>query len=147
MSSWGEVVDLFLAAGCDSAATRRAYSWALRRAFKVMSATTMDDVTPHRLALLRESVMAWDAAPATKRQQIAAMRSFLRWSRAFGLHTIGPDVIDVVLRVPMAKTLVPYTILSESEIAALLGAAARHRVIGRCCWSCSAPACASPRFP
>lgn len=125
--SWGEVVDVFLAAGCDAAATRRVYAWALRRAFAVMGAPSIDDVTPYDLALYRESVMLWDVAPATRRQQIAALRSFLRWTRAFGLHEISSDVVDVVLRVPSAKTAVPYSILSEPEIEALIRAAHEPR--------------------
>lgn len=125
--SWGEVVDVFLAAGCDTASTRRVYAWALRRAFAVMGASSIDEVTPYDLAAYRESVMLWDVAPATRRQQIAAVRSFLRWARAFGLHAIGPDVVDVVLRVPSAKTAVPYTILSEPEVAALIQAARKPR--------------------
>lgn len=67
--------------------------------------------------------MAAELAPATRKQQISAVRSFLRWTRAFGLHTIGPDVIDVVLRCPVASTTVPYTTLSDAEVAALLHAA------------------------
>jgi integrase/recombinase XerD len=125
--SWGEVVDLYLAAGVDTVNTRRVYGWALRRAFQVMGASTIDEVTPYHLARYRESVMASQLAPATKRQQIAAVRSFLRWTRVFGLHSLGSDVMDIALRLPQAKTLVPYTILSEAEIAALLAAASKPR--------------------
>jgi integrase len=118
--SWGEVVDVFLAAGCDCASTRRVYGWALRRAFAVMGCATLDEVTPYDLAMYREAIMLAPIAPATRRHQIAAVRSFLRWARAFGLHHIGPEIIDVVLRVPPAKTQAPYSILSEEEIARLL---------------------------
>jgi integrase len=125
--SWGEVVDAFLGAGVDSANTRRVYAWSLRRAFAIMGCASVDEITPHSLALYRESIMGWQVAPATRKQAIAALRSFLRWSRAYGLHRISADIIDVVLRVPAASTTVPYTILSEAEIADLIHAAVRPR--------------------
>jgi site-specific recombinase XerD len=125
--SWGEVVDVYLAAGVDTANTRRVYAAALQGAFTVMRATTIDEVTPYHLASYRESVMASKLAPATKRQRIAAVRSFLRWTRAFGLHSLGSDVMDIALRLPPAKTLVPYTILTDAEITALLAAARKPR--------------------
>lgn len=125
--SWGEVVDVFLAAGCDSAATRRAYAWALRRAFAIMGCASIDEITPHSLALYREVIMDWQVAPATRKQAIAALRSFLRWTRGYGLHQITADIVDVVLKVPAASSTVPYTILSEAEITALIGAAAKPR--------------------
>lgn len=117
--SWGEAVDVFLNAGVDTAATRRAYAAALRRAFAVMGASTIEQVTAYDLAAYRESIVTASLSPASKRQHIAAVRSFLRWSRAFGLHEIGPETVDVVLRVPSAKTQAPYTILTEDEIERL----------------------------
>jgi site-specific recombinase XerD len=125
--SWGEVVDVWLAAACDSPSTRRVYAWALRRAFAVMGATTIDEVTPYDLAAFREDVMSSSLAPATKRGQIGALRSFLRWARAFGVCTIGPEVVDVALRMPSTVTQAPYTILTEEEIGALIAVATRPR--------------------
>lgn len=125
--SWGEVVDVFLAGGVDTANTRRIYAAALKRAFAVMGAVTIEQVTPYDLTTYRESIMLSPLAPATKRQQIAAVRSFLRWTKAFGLHAIGPDVVDVVLRVPPRKTIAPYAILTEAEIGSLMAASKRPR--------------------
>lgn len=96
--SWGEAVDLYLAAGVDTPSTRRVYGFALRHAFAVMRVTTVDQITPFILATYRASVLSQVLAPNTKRQQIAAVRSFLRWARAFGLHSLSPSVMDIALR-------------------------------------------------
>lgn len=125
--TWGEAVDLYLTAGVDSENTRRAYGFALRHAFAVLRVTTIDEITPYMLAAYRESVISQVLAPSTKRQQIAATRSFLRWARAFGLHTLNPSVMDIALRLPKAKTLVPYTILTEDEIASLFRSVKQSR--------------------
>jgi integrase/recombinase XerD len=125
--SWGEVVDLFLAAGVDTANTRRLYGPSLRQAFAVMGAATIDDVTPSDLVRYRESIMMAPLAPSTRRGRISALRSFLHWTRAFGLHSIDSDAMSIALRLPGKKTLVPYTILTEAEIAALLATANKPR--------------------
>jgi site-specific recombinase XerD len=129
--SWGDALDVFLAAISDRPNTRRAYGWAVRRAFVVMGVATIDQITPYDLALYRESIMDWQVSPSTRRSSIGAVRSFLRWSRAFGLHQITADVIDVALRMPTAKTMAPYTILSDPELEDLLAQGKRPRESAR----------------
>lgn len=66
-------------------------------------------------------------SPATKAQAVTALRPFLTWARTMGAHSLSGDVLTAALRVPRATVLRPYTVLTEAEIAALIGAASTPR--------------------
>lgn len=65
--------------------------------------------------------------PRTQAQALAALRSFLRWSRTMGASTLSADVVAEAPRTPRTDVRRPYTSLSERELTALLEAAENPR--------------------
>lgn len=126
-AGWPAVVAAYLAAGVDSDHTRRAYGRHLRAAFTTLGVATVADLTGADLAAYRAHVTSADLSPASQSQSLAALRSFLRWSRPLGAHALPDEVVAVALRTPRATVQRPYQVLSEPEIAAVIGAAATAR--------------------
>ena len=58
---------------------------------------------------------------------IAALRSFLLWSRAMGAHQLPVEVIRAALRTPPATVQQPDRVLAEPEVAAVIRAASTPR--------------------
>src|SRR5262245_20639875 len=76
-------------------------------------------------------VVAWagrqrcssDLSPGSQAQALAALRSFLSWSRTLGTHRLSGDVISTALKTPKAVVRRPYRTLREPGIAAVLASA------------------------
>jgi site-specific recombinase XerD len=124
---WQTMADAYLNADIDSENTRRAYRRHLHAAFAAMSVETVADITGPMLAAHRARVMESGLSPASQGQALAALRSFLAWSRAMGAHSLSDDVIKTALRPPRATVQTPYTTLTNGEVARLLVAAATPR--------------------
>jgi site-specific recombinase XerD len=124
---WQVVVDAFLAGACDAESTRRTYSRHLHRAFAFLGVQTVAQLTGAQLASWRAAVVTSELAPNTQGQTLAAVRSFLKWSRTMGAHRLSGDVVEAALRIPRATVRRPFQILSEPEVAAILAVAAMSR--------------------
>jgi site-specific recombinase XerD len=126
-TSWSVVVDAFLASAVDSENTRRAYRRHLRRAFAYLGVTAVAELAGAHLAGYRAAVVTSGLAPASQGQVLAAVRSFLSWSRTMGAHGLSSDVVAAALRTPRATVRRPYQVLSEPEVGAVLQVASGPR--------------------
>lgn len=126
---WQTVVEAYLAGAIDSDNTRRAYRRHLVLCFTYLSVETVAEVNGAQLTSYRASVTTSSVSPNTQAQVLAAVRSFLTWSRTMGAHGLSSDVIDAALRTPRATVRRPYTVLAESEVATVLHAAENPRDI------------------
>lgn len=124
---WQTVADAFLAGAVDSDNTRRAYRRHLVLCFTYLGVQTVAEVSGAQLAGYRAAVMTSSLAPNTQAQVLAAVRSFLKWSRTMGAHGLSSDVVDAALRTPRATVRRPYTVLAEPEVATVLQAADNPR--------------------
>jgi site-specific recombinase XerC len=102
-TSWAAVVDAYLAAGVDSELTRRAYRRHLYGAFSMLGVQTVNEVSGAALAQLRATVTTSGLAPNTQAQALAAVRSFLQWSRLLGAHQLSADVVKTALKTPRGR--------------------------------------------
>jgi hypothetical protein len=84
---WAGVVEAYLDAALDSSHTRRAYERHLRNAFADLGVVTVTELTGVDLARYRAAVVSSDRAPGSQAQALAALRSFLAWSRTIGFGT------------------------------------------------------------
>ncbi len=114
-----------------TATTRRAYTRHIDTALAVLDCSTLSAITPAALATYREQVRASGLAPATQRQALAAVRSFLAWAKAEGAHALLHEDVMAALPLPPNPARPPITVLTVDELAALLAAAgnARNRAI------------------
>lgn len=124
---WPIVLDAYLATAVDSDHTRRAYRRHVTAALEWCGVATLAELTGAALAAYRAYVTSLSVAPASQVQALAALRSFLTWSRTMGAHALPGDVVQVALRTPRATVLRPYNVLSDAEIAGVLGAAGNPR--------------------
>jgi site-specific recombinase XerD len=124
---WGTVVDAYLDAAIDSNHTRRAYERHLRDAFAILGVVTISELNGTDLARYRAAVVSSGLAPGSQAQALAALRSFLAWSRTLGAHRLSSDVISTALKTPKAVVRRPYRTLGESDIAIVLATASMAR--------------------
>src|SRR5262249_47034320 len=124
---WQLVVEAYLDAGIDSSHTRRAYARHLHNAFAVLGIWTVGELTGADLARYRANVISSDLAPGSQAQALAALRSFLSWSRTLGAHRLPSEVISTALKTPKVVVRRPYRTLGESDIAAVLATAVTSR--------------------
>jgi site-specific recombinase XerD len=117
---WRSVVDSFLSSNLDSHNTWQAYRRHLRRAFEVFGVRSVAEVTGTMLAAYRARIMRDGRGDATHAQAVAALRSFLRWSRALGAHDLGSEVIEAALKMPRARIRWPYRMIGEKDGRRLL---------------------------
>ena len=77
------------------------------------------------------AVQCGDLAAGSQAQALAALRSFLAWSRTLGAHRLSGDVIKTALKTPKVRVRRPYRTLGEPDIAAVLatGSTARDRAL------------------
>lgn len=128
--AWAEVVDTWLRAATDSAATRRAYGLWVRRAFTELGVESVADLTPAALLTWRDRVMRRPESARTKMQRICALRSFLRWTRGLRMHVIDREIMDVVLRVPKVGGSRPRDVITDDMARRLwLATRPRHRAM------------------
>lgn len=78
------------------------------------------EIKPEDLVKYREKLLSDGRGNATHAQSIAAIRSFLKWSKGLDLHTISYEVVSLFLKIPAAKVVNPYKTLTDSEIARVL---------------------------
>ena len=109
---WETVIEAYLDAAIDSVHTRRAYGRHLRDAFAVLRVTTVSELTGADLARYRASVISSDLAPGPQAQALAALNSFLSWSRTLGAHRLSGDVITTALKTP--KAVVRYSLCCQA---------------------------------
>lgn len=121
---WQTVAEAFLAGAVDSDHTRRAYRRHLYGCFAFLGIQAVAEVNGAQLAGYRAAVTTSPLAPNTQAQILAAVRSFLKWSRTMGAHGLSSDVVDAALRTPRATVRRPYTVLAEPELLAVIQAAA-----------------------
>jgi site-specific recombinase XerD len=124
---WQLVVEAYLDAALDSPHTRRAYARHLRHAFAVLGVATVSELTGADLARYRADVISSDLAPGSQAQALAALRSFLSWSRTLGAHRLPGEVIRIALKTPTVVVRRPYRTLGEGDIAAVLATASTSR--------------------
>jgi site-specific recombinase XerD len=124
---WPEVLESFLNAACDSPETRRSYRRAVTACMTRLGVETLSEVSGAALAAFRAELLESEGSPSTHALYLVAVRSFLGWARRFGACALSPDVIAGALRGPRAVVLRPYSILSDPELAAVLGAAKTTR--------------------
>jgi integrase/recombinase XerC len=145
---WDEVVDVFLAT-IDSPHTRRAYRRWLRVARDWLEVAAPAQLDGAALVHFRAALMNSEArllrllagagrrpalglGPASQSQGIAALRSFLNWSRAMGpARHLPADLVGAALRSNSATVRRPYGVLSDTEVVSVLGAGetARNRAL------------------
>ena len=129
---WADAVAAYLtnASRSGSEHTQRAY----RRRLEAFAATplmvgehelpavrTLGDVTPAHLMAWRAYVME-HMGQGSRGQAIAALRGFMRWAGAQGLHAVPSDTWRETLRMPPAHEPRPYSILTDAEIVRLFDA-------------------------
>lgn len=117
---WQRALDVFLDSRSDSPHTRRAYKRQVSKAMTALGVHALAHVTGEGLAAWRAQLTGSTLAAGSQAQGLAAMRSFLRWGRAFGLHRLPDELVRETLRTPRASVVRPYQVLSEPEIARLL---------------------------
>ncbi len=126
-ATWQRALEVFLDARTDSTHTRRAYRRQITEAMRDLQVATLDELTGEALADWRARLVAGGLAPGSQSQALAALRSFLRFTRGFSLHRLGDELIRETLRTPRAETRRPYQVLADWEIGALLAACATDR--------------------
>ena len=128
---WASVLEAYLASALDSQHTRRAYRRHITSALQYLGVATLSELPGARLADFRAQVTASGLHASSQAQAIAALRSFLRWTRTMGAHRLPLEVVELALRVPRATVQRPYNVLSEPEIAAIISSAdnARDRAL------------------
>ena len=130
---WQVACDRFLASAVDSDNTRRAYRRWLGHAGTVIGSPPLALLDSAGLADYRRVVMSDDEGlgPASQSQAVAALRSFIRWTRSLdgGRHLplVTIETMEVALRMPRAEVRRPYSVLSDPELAAMMGAAGTPR--------------------
>lgn len=112
----------------DSAATRRAYRREVAAALGLLGPLGM--LTPTKLTAYREGITSRmepgaqkPLSPSSVARHLAALRSFLRFARLTGQLPVSYDIIKFTLKSPKAEVVKPYQVLSDAELARLLGAA------------------------
>lgn len=88
---------------------------------------TLVDLTGAQLADYRAILTASGLSPSSQAQALAALRSFLLWSRTMGAYSLPSEVLDLALKVPRATVQRPYDVLAEREIAAIISSAPNAR--------------------
>lgn len=125
---WEQVLEAYLAGALESAETRRSYRRHITDALRFMSVQSLSEVTGATLADYRGALISRvDLAPSTHAQALAALRSFLRWSRIVQAHSLTRDTIDIALRSPKGKQLRQSQRLSDDEIGRLFTVITNHR--------------------
>ncbi|TAN31386.1 hypothetical protein EPN29_13580 [bacterium] len=126
---WETAIEAWLTFKIDNPNTRDHYGRNMRRAAAVFRASRpaarcLGELQPEHVMVYARYVRdRLGGAPGTKRLAIMALRSFLKWSRAFRAHDLSPEELRELLgRVPSADVERPYLVLSEDEIADLLAA-------------------------
>ena len=129
---WADAVEAYLtnASRSGSEHTRRAYRRRLE-AFgtaplevgehRLPAIHTLGDVTPAHLMAWRGHVMS-TMPEGSRGQAIAALRGFMRWAGAQGLHAVPSDAWRETLRMPPAHEPRPYSVLTDAEIVRLFEA-------------------------
>lgn len=125
LGDWTSVVDAYINAGLDSEHTRRAYRRHLLKAQEILGVQSVEDVTGSGLADYRAWITSADLAPASQRQALAAVRSFLTWVGDLGGAAPPRQVIRTALRTPRGTSLTRYAVLTEAEVQRILEASAR----------------------
>ena len=130
---WADVVEAYLtnASRSGSENTRRAY----RRQLLLFGRTPLTvgehvlppihalrDVSPAHLLGWRAYVMDRDLSAGSKAQAIAALRGFMRWAGAQGLHDLPSDRWREALRMPPADVARPFSVLTDAEVVRLFEA-------------------------
>jgi site-specific recombinase XerD len=130
-ATWETVVEAFLSSNLDSHNTWQAYRRHLRVAFGAFRVRTVAEVNGAMLAGYRARLMDDGRGDASHAQAVSALRSFLRWSRALGVHGLRSEVIEAALKMPRARIRRPYRTIGEKDGKRLLSAArsARDRAI------------------
>jgi hypothetical protein len=123
---WLRVLDVYLDT-LDSPHTRRSYERHIAAALETLQVATLAELTGELLAAWRAHVAGAELALGSQAQALAALRSFLKWARLFGAHTLPKDMIGELLKTPGGSVQRPYQVLSEPEAARLLGAATSAR--------------------
>src|SRR4029450_9365623 len=124
---WVTVIEAYLDAAIDSPHTGRAYERHLGNAFAGFGVEAVSELSGADLARYRAAVVSSDLAPGSQAQALAALRSFLGWSRTLGAHRLSSDVIRTALKTPKAVVMRPYRTLGESDIATVLAMASMTR--------------------
>jgi integrase/recombinase XerD len=123
---WRVVLEAYLA-GRDSEHTRRAYRRHIELALEAIGVATLTELNGILLGEWRAHIAGSKLAAGSQAQHLAALRSFLKWSRTFGAHALPQDVIAEALRAPRATVLKPYVTISEPEAGRLLAACTNPR--------------------
>jgi site-specific recombinase XerC len=126
LTPWRRVLAVYLD-GLDSPHTRRAYERHVTLALEQLQVVTLAELTGEQLAAWRAHVTASQLALGSQAQALAALRSFLKWARMFGVHTLSKDMIGELLETPGGSVTQPYQVLSEPEAARLLHTAGTAR--------------------
>jgi site-specific recombinase XerD len=124
---WKVVVEAYLDAAIDTLHTCRAYTRHLHSASAILGIWTVGELTGADLARYRGRVISSNLAPGSQAQALAALRSFLSWSRTLGAHRLSGDVIRTALKTPKVVVRRPYRTLGEGDIATVLATAPTSR--------------------
>src|SRR5262249_46549680 len=117
---WNETLALFLASVVDSHHTRQAYRRHIAAAPSFLGRIALKEITGVALARYRARLIADGRGDAAHAQALAAMRTFLTWAAALGLHELSRDVIATALKLPRVSRSRPPRVLGELEIARFL---------------------------
>lgn len=116
-------VEAFLERGVRNLNTRRAYQKHLRDAFSPHGVTHVGQLSGELLSQYSTRIMDKPGGMASKRQAIAAMRSFLHFTAAMRGFALSAPMMRLALKVPKAQTRLIYNVLSFTEAQTLLGIA------------------------
>ncbi len=103
----------------DSSKTRKDYERHLQDFINKIN-KPLYAIKPEDLVKYREQLLSDGRGNATHAQSIAAIRSFLKWSKGLDLHSISYEVVSLFLKIPAAKVVNPYKTLTDAEIARVL---------------------------
>ena len=117
---WDDAVEAFLTSALDSENTRRAYRRHLRNARAILGVESVAEVTGADLAGYRATILSNDLAPASNRQSLSALRSFLTWVTDMGGPAPSSRVVKVALRTPRGSTAARYSTITELEVGKML---------------------------
>lgn len=129
--TWTALTEAYLNAAVDSANTRRAYAYHLKRAGEILGHPPVSQLTGPDLAAYRSVIVGSQLASSSKAQALSAMRSFLSWVGELGGDAPTAGVIKKALRGPRVSVASRYNVVTDSEAARILdfGRSARDRAV------------------
>jgi len=127
VDTWDRTVETFLGAKVSNPHTLTAYTRHLDSFVgwcRSQGIPSPAGISPAVLAEYRGVIMGRGLAPSSSAQEIAAVRAFVGWCRAFDSRLPDAAQLKAVFSTPKTPTQRPYSILTPREVGAVLDSAA-----------------------